>query len=355
MTDSASYHIVRQYGRTGGMERYVWELTHALARQGQQVRIVCEKLHEPVTEAIEVIELGVIKPKPRWLSMLRFSARISEFFKAQNTEGWVIHSHERTAVHHVTTFHGPPILSRKKRALDFLSPRLQTWEYLERRELCSESVISVLPNSIPVAEQLSQYYPIASEKIGAPAYPGVDPLFSKLPRQSDGKTIGFIGKEWQRKGLDFASLVIAQLRKQNPEIRFLVAGPAADEVRHLFADWPTASYELLGWCRAEEVLPKIDLLIHPARVEPFGMVMAEANAAGIPIVISDHCGIKTLITEDQGAVLPLYDEQRWCEAIQHYFNSDQQTEPLGLSWDNLAAQHKGFYLNIIDQQSSNKD
>lgn len=347
MTDSASYHIVRQYGRTGGMERYVWELTHALARQGQQVRIVCEKLHEPVTEAIEVIELGVIKPKPRWLSMLRFSARISEFFKAQNTEGWVIHSHERTAVHHVTTFHGPPILSRKKRALDFLSPRLQTWEYLERRELCSESVISVLPNSIPVAEQLSQYYPIASEKIGAPAYPGVDPLFSKLPRQSDGKTIGFIGKEWQRKGLDFASLVIAQLRKQNPEIRFLVAGPAADEVRHLFADWPTASYELLGWCRAEEVLPKIDLLIHPARVEPFGMVMAEANAAGIPIVISDHCGIKTLITEDQGTVLPLKNTSLWGKIIKSRLNQSYNVTPLGLTWGQLAQQHQQLYRTVL--------
>lgn len=113
MTITSSIHIVRQYGRSGGMERYVWELTHALARQDQQVMVVCEKLHEPVGANIEVIELGQVKPKPRWLSMLRFSARVSNFFKGFDSAGWVIHSHERTAVHQVTTFHGPPILSRK--------------------------------------------------------------------------------------------------------------------------------------------------------------------------------------------------------------------------------------------------
>lgn len=346
MTITSSIHIVRQYGRTGGMERYVWELTHALAKQGQNVMVICEKIHEPLQANIEVIELGVVKPKPRWLAMLRFSHRLDKFFANFDAADWIIHSHERTSVHQVTTFHGPPILERKARILDFLSPRIKTWEYLERRELCANNVKCILPNSTPVAEQLAKFYPNISGLIGQPAYPGVDPLFSQLVNSSDGKTIAFIGKEWKRKGLEFACRVVEKLRETDSEIKFLVAGPEAKNIIHLFKSWPEHSYQLLGWCRAEDVLPRSDLLIHPAKVEPFGMVMAEANAAGLPVVISDHCGISPLIDESSGEVLPLGDINLWAEKINGHLNNKQSVTRLNLTWENLARQHIGIYMDI---------
>jgi len=346
MTITSSIHIVRQYGRTGGMERYVWELTHALARQGQKVMVVCEKIHEPLQADIEVIELGVVKPKPRWLAMLRFSRRLDNFFANFDSADWIIHSHERTSVHQVTTFHGPPILERKAKLLDFLSPRIKTWEYLERRELCADNVKRILPNSTPVAEQLAKLYPATSGLIGQPAYPGVDPLFSQLLRSSDGKTIAFIGKEWKRKGLEFACQVVKRLQETDPLIKFLVAGPEAKDIIHLFKNWPEHSYQLLGWCRAEDVLPRSDLLIHPAKVEPFGMVMAEANAAGLPVVISELCGISPLINNSSGEVLPLENIELWAKKISTHLNEKQPVTRLNLTWDNLARQHIEIYTDI---------
>ena len=38
-----SVHIVRKYGPFGGMERYVWELTHALRALGEPVSVICEE------------------------------------------------------------------------------------------------------------------------------------------------------------------------------------------------------------------------------------------------------------------------------------------------------------------------
>lgn len=347
---TSSIHIVRQYGTVGGMERYVWELTHALANQGQKVMVVCEKIHEPLHANIEVIELGVVKPKPRWLAMLRFSNRVTKFFASFNSSNWVIHSHERTAVHQVTTFHGPPFLKRNIKALDFLSPRIKTWEYLEKRELCADNVKRILPNSLPVAEQLKNYYPTAACKIEAPAYPGVDPMLSKLKKSSDGNTVGFIGKEWKRKGLDFACQVVTKLRGINPNVKFIVAGPDPSDVAHLFKGWPSSSFELLGWSRAEEVLPRIDVLIHPARVEPFGMVMAEANAAGIPIIISDQCGISPLIDLNSGRVLPLANAAIWIEQIHSLMQDKPNIRNLNLTWDDLARQHQQLYQQIISER-----
>lgn len=342
---TSSIHIVRRYGHVGGMERYVWELTNALANQGQKVKIVCEKQFDEAHPSIEVIELGSVRQKPRWLAMLRFSKRVSAYFEATDCSGWVIHSHERTACHHVTTFHGPPIGDRKKSVLDCLSPRLQTWTYLERREICSNQVKFVLPNSLLISDQLAHLYPEAKNKLCEPAYPGVDESFYNLKAARNGHTIGFIGREWKRKGLDIAAKAVELAQKENPDLKLLVAGPAPDEVAHLFSDWPEESYELLGWAKTEDVLAKIDLLIHPARKEPFGMVMAEANAAGVPVLISSNSGISPLIEEDMGQVLSLHELQEWPIHLLQLLQS-ASVKKLNLTWDALASQHINLYKQI---------
>jgi len=352
--NTPSIHIVRQYGPTGGMERYVWELTHALAKSGQPVKVVCEKAHAQPTSDIEVISLGIIKPKPRWLSMLKFSRNVSKFLNSIDTYNWVIHSHERCSMHQVTTFHGPSILNRKKRFFDFLSPRLLTWEALEKREVTGQSVKAVLPNSLMVAEQLTSLYPSIEDKICAPAYPGVDSAFAKLTNTSSGETIGFIGKEWQRKGLVFACDVIQNIRQQHPEIHFVVSGPSPDEIMHLFEDWPEESYTLLGWTPAEHVLPQIDLLIHPATSEPFGMVIAEANAAHIPVLISDQCGIAELINDESGSVLSLSERQQWQKSLLTLLKIDK-VKSINLTWYSLANQHIKLYQDILQGKKEKHD
>ena len=345
MKISASIHIVRKYGPYGGMERYVWELTHALAEQGNKVKVVCEQSMRTENTNIEIIELGIISQKPRWISMLRFSKRVSAYLNKTDITGWVVHSHERTAKHQVTTFHGPSILSRKKRALDFLSPRIATWEYLEKREILNEKVQVVLPNSKLVANTLAQLYPSAAHKLGFPAYPGVSETFYNLAASRKGRTIGFIGKEWQRKGLIFAIEVLKPLIEKDPTIKFIVVGPAPESISHLFSEWSNTNYELKGWKRSEDLLKEIDLLIHPAKVEPFGMVVAEANAAGIPVVISNQCGIAELINENHGKALPLDNMTNWREEIKNQLQNNN-IKPLELTWKSLSTQHHQLYLKI---------
>ncbi len=336
---------MRRFGPVGGMEKYVWELTHALSRKKQTIRVLCERCHaEPVPE-IDVIELGVTRKRPRWLAQLQFSRKVSQFVNTQHFDDAVIHSHERTAVHQVTTFHGPPFLARKKRFLDFLSPRIHVWTWLEKREICGVQVQAVLPNSQLIANQLKRFYPQAADRIQEPALPGVAASFSAIASQSDGKTIGFIGREWKRKGLDIAVRVVARLREQDPEISLLVAGCEPAEIRHLFAGW-NGGYELAAWADPHDFLANIDVLLHPARAEPFGMVVAEANAAGVPVIISDRCGIAPMITSRQGEVIHLKDVDGWLQACKKALEKKNVVEPLPLSWDDLADQHIALYQSL---------
>ncbi|NKB62664.1 MAG: glycosyltransferase [Gammaproteobacteria bacterium] len=207
---TSSLHIVRNFGPVGGMERYVWELTHALQSLGQNVAVICEDCLETPHPDIRVTRLGVLRPKPRWLSMLRFSRSVTSAIHQMSLEdNCVIHSHERTDVHMVTSFHGPSILSRKKNLFDKFSPRLRTWEFLEKRELCSPKVNAILPNSMTVSDQLAALYPGVIDRMEPPMYPGVSSHFHPGPKRPETKTIGFIGREWRRKGLDFAARIVS--------------------------------------------------------------------------------------------------------------------------------------------------
>lgn len=370
-----SIHIVRRYGPVGGMENYVYQLTQALVRQGQRVTVLCEQRECDDLAGIDVVELGNGFRKPRWLAQWVFSKRVSGYIEGVEVKGSgiaggvIIHSHERTAVHHVTTFHGPPFVIRKHRLLDVLSPRIHMWSYLEHRELTNPQVAAILPNSPMIAGQLKQFYPTIANKVREPAYPGVESHLSSITRQSDGLTIGFLGREWKRKGLDIACRVIEKVRETEPKVRFVVAGCDKEDIAHLFAEWSEDSYSLLGWIAdPTEFLAQVDLLLHPARSEPFGMAIAEANATSIPVVVSEHCGVAALVGKEQGAVCPLdlgainlgsYGSteaidsviESWAKACVDLLQSEQNIISMNLSWDGLATQHIALYQEIREAEA----
>ncbi|MBL4775352.1 MAG: glycosyltransferase family 4 protein, partial [Mariprofundus sp.] len=256
--------IVRRYGPVGGMERYVWELTRELATMGHQMTVLCEACLADPPDNVKVIELGTVREKPRWLAHLRFSKRVSDWVAANPDHGRIIHSHERTDVHHITTFHGPPFAQVKNKPWwQRISPRIAANLYLERRELCAPQVKVIVPNSSLIADSLCHYYPAINHRIASPITPGVGAIPARPKRSvaQDAGVIGFVGKEWKRKGLDIAVQIVAQLRRQRPHLKFIVAGPKPDDIRHLFQDW-NGGFELLGETDSTPLYAQFDLLLH---------------------------------------------------------------------------------------------
>lgn len=346
----ASVHVVRRYGPVGGMERYVWELTRALAASGLRVTVVCEHCHAERPPGIEVHELGEIAPRPRWLSLLRFSRRVAAWLRAQPQPGALIHSHERLGVHHVTTFHGPPFATIRERGWwRRASLRVAMQLHLERRELFAASVRAVVPNSLLIQRQLEQYYPTVAARLVAPIPPGVGevPLRAARPVPADGGIIGFIGKEWKRKGLPHAAHIVAELKRRRPQLQFWVAGPAADEVAPLLAQCGDSA-RLLGWTeRPFELYGQFDLLLHPAAAEPYGMVVAEALAARVPVVVSRACGVASDLSASDGAVLaldaPLAD---WVDACDRQLGRSEPPQSWRRRWQDVAADYARLYATL---------
>lgn len=339
-------HVVRRYGPVGGMERYVWELTHELRKLGHEVEVLCEVCLAEKPEGIAVFELGQIAWRPRWLSLLRFGWRVEGWLARQPHPGWLIHSHERLGVHHVTTFHGPPFAGVfEKPFWRLLSVRVLMQLYLERRELAGPH--RIVPNSQVISDQLAHYYPQLAGKLTAPVVPGVQP--DKLRPQrtvpANGGVVGFVGKEWRRKGLPLAVEIVARLRLTRPELELRVVGPQAEEIRRLFAGWQ-GGYRLLGWS-GQSHYAEFDVLLHPARSEPYGMVVSEAMAARVPVVVSDVCGAAAQVGSDAGAVMPIgASVERWAEETERQLCRDDLPPQFVRGWDEVAREYETIYRKI---------
>jgi UDP-glucose:(heptosyl)LPS alpha-1,3-glucosyltransferase len=344
-----SLHVVRRYGPVGGMERYVWELTRALAAAGQPVTVLCERRYASGHDGVVVHELGEVLPRPRWLALLRFSRRVARWLRAQPQPGVLVHSHERLGVHHVTTFHGPPFATVRERPWwRRASLRVAMQLRLERRELCAPGVRAVVPNSALIAAQLLHYYPQVAARLTAPVAPGVEPGPRRPARAvpADGGVVGFVGREWRRKGLDHAAAVVAELRRRRPRLELCVVGPPPEEVRALFAGWD-GGFRLLGWSADLSAYPQFDLLLHPARAEPYGMVVAEAMAAAVPVVISDRCGIAPEVGPGSGAVLPAdAPVADWAAACERELSREAPPPPFERSWAQVAQEQLAIYRRV---------
>jgi len=337
--------VVRRYGPVGGMEAYVWELSRALNRLDCRVEILCEEICGEVAEGIRVHTLGTMMRKPRWLAAWRFSGRVSRWVSRHAVAQHIIHSHEATAVHQVTTFHGPPF-ARVRDGSVFRRLSLRVWASLrlEQREVCAPQVRCVIPNSVLIRDMLAHYYPCIGSRMGPVIVPGVR-QFPRVARAADRKpVIGFVGREWKRKGLDIALKVVAELRRRMPELEFYVAGPDPAVIQHLFDDW-SGGYRLFGDTALDTFYGQLDLLLHPARMEPFGMVITEAMSAGVPVVLSDQCGARSEV--DARFVLPLEAPlTQWCEACEQAMQARHGIH-YHRSWQDVAQEHLQVYRELL--------
>lgn len=348
--------IVRNWGPVGGMESYVWHLSHALTQRNCRITIVCEKAHaNSATGGIEVIEIGVLRPKPRWILYWRFASKVEAVVQSIRRQGeCIVHSHERTISHDLTTFHSMPFAAIKDK---FIWRRLsiRVWAYLrmEARELGALPYppVRIVPVSSVIADAITRYYPSVAGQITTPISPGVMamPMRPERTAPQDGGTIGFIGKEWGRKGFAMFLEIAKQLQLQRPNLRVLVLGPDAAEVAQVCQAYP-GDIQFLGWQPSAQFFQELDLLIHPASSEAYGMVIAEAMACQVPVVVSDACGAAADVMPSHGTVLSLSQPvSQWVQASEALLSTAHARTGYTRPWSQVAEEYVLQYQRISTQ------
>lgn len=340
--------VVKQFGPVGGMEEYVYQLACELINQRIPLIVLCEiNLSKEDFDKQVVIELGERLKKPRWLSHLIFSRKVGNWIKEFSDNDSIVHSHERINCHHATTIHSTLYNFQNKPSI----PSLRNWmnEFLERRELKNAQVI--IPVSSMIGDQIRIKYPDLSEKIADPVPPGVSPINAKRKIfNPDSPVLGFMGKEWERKGLPKVIDIWRELRKNIPNLQLCLAGFSINEKIGLSKD-EMISVRILGYLSAkEDFYSKIDILVHPAKKEAYGMVIAEALSLGIPTICSKECGIASSINKVNMLTLSENEENdAWVNLILKLFNQYDLLSTsfvLDLSWSKISEKMIEIYSSI---------
>lgn len=343
--------VVRRFGHVGGMESYAWKLSASLAALGHEVTVLCEsESSEPLPPGVSMQTLGAVWPyKPSWLAALRYSMRVNRWLQ-ENRGDWVIHSHVRCGNHNVMTLHGPLFAAvRKKPFWKRMSLRVFMQLWLEKRDLLARSVCALVPCSPFIGNLVREYYPHAEHSLVQPIPPAVSTEFVNVHRDhvpSGGGVVAFIGYEWKRKGLKKAIKIMEELSKIRPHCKFIVAGPEKDGILGLFSDI-SFDFELRGNCHIPELMKDVDVVLHPAVMEPYGMVITEALASGIRVIVSDCCGAAQEVSFPDGIVLPLEVENHvWARKIDELLSLTTDKPTYNRSWEDVAREYSALYLKI---------
>jgi glycosyltransferase involved in cell wall biosynthesis len=113
------------------------------------------------------------------------------------------------------------------------------------------------------------------------------PELTAPAHQSAGKVLGFIGRDFHRKGGDIAIEAFRVLRSADPDLTLIIVTRAGVVDERLLPDGVTLVTEVPRSTVIHELLPRIDVLLLPTSADcgaPYGVI--EALQMRIPIVTS---------------------------------------------------------------------
>jgi colanic acid/amylovoran biosynthesis glycosyltransferase len=178
-------------------------------------------------------------------------------------------------------------------------------------------------------------------------YIGVDRcLFDYVPNQAHRKSVLFVGRLVEKKGCSYLLEAMAGVQKRHPDAELIVVGtgPQASSLAE-------QAKRLSLHCRFLDVQPQsaIHRLLQSARVfcvpsvtaatgdsEGLGMVFAEAQAMGVPVVSFQHGGIPEVVRHGEtGLLAPERDTAALGQYIERLITDDQlweQYSRAGVAW-----------------------
>lgn len=225
----------------------------------------------------------------------------------------VVHIHETyglglsdLAIPCVFTVHGFDHANLTADSAKFGWIRSSLWKQVERRGFAAhQHIISITPYVRQMIEPLTKarIYDIDNP---------VDDRFFQIVRQAEPGRILCVGWINERKNTLGSVEAFARVAGRYPEAKLVIAGEAKEadylnRVRQSIAKHGIADrIEMLGHINHAQLvqeLTKASVFLLPSRQENAPMAIAEAMAAGVPVIASNRCGMPYMVHEGQTGLL----------------------------------------------------
>ena len=169
--------------------------------------------------------------------------------------------------------------------------------------------------------------------------------------------ITFVSRLVWEKNLNIYVDVLKKLMAKHKNIKALVVGdgPAGDEVKKML---PEGVYT--GFLKGEELsvsYASSDVFFFPSDTETFGNVTLEAMASGLPCVVADAVGSKSLVNhEKNGFLAPVTDSDSFYNYIESLAMDSELRKKMAetsiekakeYSWENINGNLLGYYKQVL--------
>ncbi len=168
-----------------------------------------------------------------------------------------------------------------------------------------KSVLKYIDEFTAASEPAAEYISTLTDQPIVLTPNGIDLMAYRPPaRRSDkrqNKTIFYVGRLEQRKGVKHLMHAFALLAKEHPDVALVIAGDGPDrsKLEGLAADLELKQVSFLGYITEKEkvrYLRAADMACYPALWgESFGIVLLEAMATGTVTVAGDNSGYATVM------------------------------------------------------------
>lgn len=307
----------------GGAERYSMALVEQLAER-HEIHVFAQTI-EHRWPGVTYHRVGAPFRKPRWINQLWY-ATASWWATRRGFD--VVHSHENTWHGQVQTQHVLPVKYNLfhdrsgwrllRRWLQVVtSPRLWTYLALERIRFAPQPGRCIVVPSSSLREKMVQAFP-ASAALLQVLTPGITQVSGpssdaqrlaarvQLGLPAGGQGVLFVANDYRKKGLD---ALLGALRRLPPDYWLAVVGNAEQMERYKrrAADEGVADrVTFLG--PLSDLAPAyaaVDCLAHPTLEDAFAMVVLEAMAHGLPVLVSaaHYCGIACALQDGHNALI----------------------------------------------------
>lgn len=370
----------------GGPSQMVRGLSAALATQGVDVTILTTDsngdigqppldvpLNQPVRENGYTVRYFRCSPFRRY----KFSLNLLNWLWQHASEFDVAHIHAlfspvSSGAATVARMRNLPYILRPLGTLDpaDLQKKKQFKQiYVTLLERANIAGSAALHFTSQLEAQVSERFGVSTRDLVIPL--GVNPpLYEKNTESNNPPVILFMSRIEPKKGLNLLIPALERVLATGHRFQFVLAGsnpqdPAYEAQIHTqiqqssLAEYTTITGFVTGEEKAR-LLQTADLFVLPSYYENFGIAVAEAMVAGIPVVISDGVQIWEQVKQAEAGWVSQCEELEIATLIGSALQNQQERQRRGrnakqfalqqYSWDAIAQQTILAYQQILDSR-----
>ncbi len=216
---------------------------------------------------------------------------------------------------------------------------------------CRDSLVQWIPSLAPKISIVANGIPLERFRSARAAHR------SDYGIPSDSPLLMAVGRLVKEK--DYETLIRAVKLLPDTYLCVVGDGPEAPALRSLVVSLELGNrVKFLGFrADVESLLPMSDLFVASSVYEGFGIAVAEAMAAGLPVVVTDAPGLREIVQHEKtGLLAPVSDPAGLAQAVSHVLQDNDLRQRLvrasldksvGFSIDRTVGQWLDIYKGIL--------